>query len=488
MDVFDMKSGSLYAVLAIASSVYLLRGFSFHVRPLLKALLAIQLLGDLLFFNWLLNMPVYSFIKSLTAQDRIYPLLMLMACVLCMDAGAAVLAARRRARRSGPHSVPLRGVGLVRTNRQNDVLLKLDATMARRVGTMFVILAFGTKVMELFFSGILNEPSLVMGILSWQPEMSAGFTFLGSLGMILLPIGMALLVMKSRKKRHWIAMAFMFGFGFLSPWKGDVVRVMILYGFAISQFGGPELRRMVLSKGSRIIFVAILLFLPLKAQFRAGQESGLSRDWRDPDLLVEDFVGAVGARAMGGVFQSYVYVVNSLERGYPTMGGRYNVQALYLWVPRLLWPNKPDIAGEQVYYYLELTKARDEPYGTSFATTVFGTFMLDFGFWGSLFCSFLLGGLINLGDRFIGGLANSRNDVVKVYSVAFTVLWLNVTFSLSEGGVPPAFTVLLLGTAIFVATSFPLWTMRSGSKKTPAATLGAQRSHLAGGAASRIVP
>lgn len=488
MDLFDFKTGSLYAVLAIASCVYLLWGLKIRVRSLLKAILAVQLLGDLIFFNSLLNMPVYTFVKTLTAEDRIYPLLMLMAGVFLMDGGAAILASRKKARHAGAGPAPSGASGPLPANLQKDSPLKLNEDITRKVGTLFIMIAVVSKGLELYFSGVLDQPSLLIGILSWQPEMSVGFAFLGSIGLTLFPIGVVFRVMCAKSKPHWLGLLLIFGYGFLSPWKGDVVRLTILYGFAIAQFGMHELKQVIFGKASRITFAAILLFLPLKAQFRAGQIRGFSEDWKDPDSLAEDFVGAVGARVMGGVFQSYVYVVNSLERGYPTMGGQYNVQALYLWVPRLLWTSKPEIASEQVYYYLEMTKAKDEPYGTSFATTVFGTFFLDFGFWGGLVCAFILGGLISAGERFLVWVSNSRNELAKVYSVAFTVLWLNSTFPLSEGGVPPAFTGLLLGCAVFVMTSFPFWTMASStSRKTPESVRGLPTRSLVRGVATKIV-
>ncbi len=448
MDPFDFRTGSLYALMAIASSVYLLWGFSIRLRPLLKAVLAIQIMGDLLFFNWMIDFDVYRYVRTLNSEDRIVPLLMLMACVFTMDAGAWLVNRLRRARRRAPRPGPSRSGGVPATNGPQVASLKLNETVARRFGITLVAIAILAKLLEMFFSGVLTGSSLFLGILNWQPEMSSGFTFLETLGLVFLPIGEGLLVMQTKRKPHWFALATMLIYGMLSPWKSGIVGCAIVYGFTVYQFGAREFRKMVFSRGAIASALAILLFLPLKAQFRYGQLTSVRGVELDKDALLDNFVGAAGARAMGGVFQAYVYVMNSLERGYPRMGGRYNAQVLYLWVPRLLWPNKPDTAGEDIYYYLELTKDRDEPYGTSFATTVFGTFNLDFGFWGSLVCSLLLGLFFATGERFLERLRNGRGELTKVSGVALTAIWLNATLAFSEGGVPPAITGMMIGATL----------------------------------------
>src|SRR5512144_3285707 len=145
MDLFDFKTGSLYAVMVIASCVYLLWGLKIRVRSLLKAILAVQLLGDLIFFNSLLNMPVYTFVKTLTADDRLYPLLMLMAGVFLMDAGAAILASRKKARHAGADLTPSGAAGPPPTSRAGEAPLKLNEAIARKVGTLFIIIAAVSK-------------------------------------------------------------------------------------------------------------------------------------------------------------------------------------------------------------------------------------------------------------------------------------------------------------------------------------------------------
>jgi oligosaccharide repeat unit polymerase len=452
MNVFDLRAGTLYALMALASSVYLLWGFSLRLRSLVKAMMAIQLLGDLFFFPLLLRYQVLRFIKTLSAEDRMYPLLILMGCVIAMDVGAALAAKVGRPRRvaalrtavsrsvlSNPGQVAVSS----RAKSRAEEPLRLNQTCTKQVGVILVLVAILAKFFQLYFVGILDEPSVVYAILTWQPERSLGFTFLENIGTALLPIGLALLVMRTKRKPHWLALFPMLAYGLLSPWKGGIAHLIVIYAFTVQQFGWSELRAMILRRSTLVLAFLVLLTFPIKGQFR-----NLGWAMFDSDTLVEQFVLGTDARLMGGVFQTFTFVVKNLERGQPYMGGRYNVQVLYLWVPRLLWKDKPRVAGEQIYDYLLLTKQEAGPYGESaFAVTVFGTFYLDFAFWGSLICSFLFGGLLALGEKLLRRLKTAPNDILKVYAVAFTSVWLHAFFPLSESGVPSAFTETLVASA-----------------------------------------
>jgi hypothetical protein len=457
MNVFDLRVGTLYAILALASSVYLLWGLSLRLRSLVKAMMAIQLLGDLFFFPLLLEYPVFRFIKTLSAEDRMYPLLILMGCVVAMDAGAALAAKVGQPRHAAALKTASSGHVLPKANQllvsskaggRAEESLKLNQICTKQVGVILVLVAIFAKSFQLYFLGILDEPSVVYAILTWQPERSLGFTFLENIGTALLPIGLALLVMRTKRKPHWLALFPMLVYGSLSPWKGGIAHLLVIYGFTVQQVGWSELRAMILRRSTLVLAFLVLLTFPIKGQFR-----NLGWAMFDKDTLVEQFVLGTDARLMGGVFQTYTFVVKNLERGQPYMGGRYNVQALYLWVPRLLWKAKPRVAGVQIYDYLLLTKEEAGPYGeSSFAVTVFGTFYLDFGPWGSLICSFLFGGLVALGEKLLTRLKKAPNDILNVYAIAFTSVWLHTFFPLSESGVPSAFTEALVGSVVLGMT------------------------------------
>lgn len=451
MDVFDLKTGSLYGVLAIASCIYLLRGFAFRLRPMIKAILAVDILADLVFFPVQLGLPIYRFIASLTAEDRIYPLLVLMGCVVAMDAGAALFAARLPSRRAREATTGNRGSALPRLGRPaatskgnkgaGDLALKVNGKRARQVGASFIFLALFSRFSGLLFAGILGEDSPLQAILTWQPEQSLGFSFLEMAGGTFFPIGLALLVMTSKAKRHWIALIAMMLFGFFSPWKSGVISLVIVYSLAVYCFGRAELRRFVLKRYTIVVALSLVLFVGVKTQFR-----NLGTAEFAPQPMIENIVGVFTGHS-GEVFQSYTYVMGSLARGHPFMHGQYNAQALYLWVPRLLWKAKPRAAAEDIYYYLELAR-ENEIYGSAFALTLFGGFYLDFGLWGSLLCSFLFGALSYLGESLLRRWRQSPNDVILIGHVVLSTVWLNSVFSLCEGGLPPAVTGIIFSCAL----------------------------------------
>jgi len=473
MNVFDLGTGTLYAILALASSVYLLWGLSLRLRSLVKAMMAIQLLGDLFFFPLLLDYPVFRFIKTLSAEDRMHPLLILMGCVFAMDIGAALVgrwgqprhaAELRKAHTRSALANANRGVVSSQVKGRGEEPMKLNPVSTKKIGVILALVAVVAKFLQLYFLGILVEPSVVYAILTWQPERSLGFTFLENIGTALLPIGLALLVMRTKRKPHWLALFPMLAYGSLSPWKGGIVHLLVIYAFTVQQFGWAELRAMILRRSTLVLAFLVLLTFPIKGQFR-----NLGWAMFDKDTLVEQFVLGTDARLMGGIFQTYAFVVRNVERGQPYMGGRYNVQALYLWVPRLLWKQKPRFAAEQIYDYLLLTRQEAGPYGESgFAVTVFGTFYLDFGPWGSLICSFLFGGLVALGEKLLTRLKKAPNDILKVYAVAFTSVWLHTFFPLSESGVPSAFTEALVGSVVVGITLLYFLPMKTLWRVSPA--------------------
>jgi len=486
MEIFDLGIGTLYALLVVGCSVYLLWGFRIRLRSLVKAMMAIQLLGDLFFFPLLLDYQVFRFIKTLSAEDRIYPLLILMGCVIAMDVGAALVAKVGQPRRAavlktaisrsvlpnpGQVAVPSRAKG------RGEEPLKLNQICTKRVGVILVLVAILAKFFQLYFVGILDEPSVVYAILTWQPERSLGFTFLENVGTALLPIGLALLVMRTKHKPHWLALFPMLAYGSLSPWKGGIAHLIVVYGFTVQQFGWSELRATILRRSTLGLAFLVLLAIPIKGQFR-----NLGWAMFDKDTLVEQFVLATDARLMGGIFQTYAFVVKNVERGQPYMGGRYNVQALYLWVPRLLWKAKPRVASEQIYDYLLLTRQEAGPYGeSSFAISVFGTFYLDFGPWGSVVCSLIFGGLLALGEYVLRRLRTAPSDILNAYSIAYTSVWLHTFFALSESGVPAAFTEALIASTVVSMTLFYFLPKKAWWKASPSSAPPAEKSWQADG-------
>jgi oligosaccharide repeat unit polymerase len=395
-----MSSELPYTLLAVAFSAYLLHDFSLELRKLIKALIASQIIGDLVFAPWLSELPVYRFMSELQIGDRFYALLVLIGCVLMMDFGFR----------------------LVRQPRRCAVIA--DLVRLNASGKVFILIAVVCKVISLGAAGVLLHP---LQALSLQPEALVGMSFLDVIGNTLFPIGLAFYALSSPKPRHGFALFCFVLFGMMSAWKGDMLRLAACYIFALGIFGRDVVRKALVARRLFTFSVAILLLLPIKAQFRGEGYASL-----DPASFLTYFIGGTSGRLTGGIFQTYCEMTRNIRsRSSPIMYGRYNMQALYLWVPRMLWPGKPRVAAEQVYDYLDLT---EEGYGTSFAVTLFGTFYLDFGLGGSLLCSFLLGLAFALMERKHCRLWGSD----PTWAGVVAALWLSTAFNMAEAGLPPA--------------------------------------------------
>jgi len=408
-----MSSELAYYLMGCGSCIYLLYDFSFELRKLIKAFIASQIIGDMIFAPWLSELPVYRFMTKLETSDRFYALLVVLACVALMDAGFALIRPPRR-------SVPL-----------------VSTLYLRRTGGTFVLIALLCKLTSLAAAGVLFHP---LEALSLQPEALVGASFLDVIGSTLLPMGLAFWVLSSDKRRHGIALCCVVLFGMFSPWKGDIVRMAACYIFALGLWGWQFVREAIIGRHALLFCVGVMLFLPIKTQLRSDAAVSL-----DPPAFATYLVMGTSGRATGGIFQTFAEAARSIrDHSSHLMGGRYNLQAAYLWVPRMLWPDKPRVAAEQVYDYLDLS---EESYGTSFAVTVFGTFYLDFGLWGCLLCSFALGLMLSLAERWPARY--ERTDPIKSYAVA--ALILSVAFNLGEAGIPPVVSQLLACTVVLFA-------------------------------------
>jgi hypothetical protein len=448
MNVFDMSTGSLYALLALASCVYLLKGFEFRLGSLLKAIVAVQILGDLIFFPLLQELPVYGYIKGLTAGDRFYPLLIVMASVFAMDIGSSSFVKRSRMRRT-TYSPSSRGTqpeeqgataGAALKGRIQKLRTGLNPEFASRIGHSFIVFAVISKFAELLAAGFLSGSWSFTAILSSQPEAFVGLNYLDVASLLLFPIGLGLLVMSKKSRPHTSALLAMMAFSVFSPWKADAVKMLLIYILFISHFGFKELRPVLFSRKSALAFLAIVIVFSVKAQYRFTGEAN-----SDVGSLVTGFWGTTSSRLMGGTFQTFCDVVGSVKSGTPLMGGAYNAQTFYIWVPKMIWPNKPRFAAERLYDYLDMVPGLDEPYGSSFAVSVFGTFYVDFGALGSVLCSFAMGALIACGENFLAKLRSEPSQMTKVFYLSVSSIWLNSVYALSEGGLPPTVSELIGG-------------------------------------------
>ena len=131
--------------------------------------------------------------------------------------------------------------------------------------------------------------------------------------------------------------------------------------------------------------------------------------------MTQQALSGASARFMGGIFRAYTVAVREVRHGWPPLGGSYHSQAALLVVPRALWPDKPHVASEQLYYLLGVT---EEDYGTAFAINLYGCLVFDFGLLGCLIGAAVVGVLLQAGDRAIPSWSESSPRVAAGAALA----------------------------------------------------------------------
>jgi hypothetical protein len=289
MNILDTGSGTLYGALVLVSAVYLLWGFRIELRSLLKAVMAVQIVGDFIFSRVLQELPVFRFIKSLTWNDKFMPLFIMMGCIIMMDLGAVLVRRRQRLVTSPGFSVGGAESISHRTRTVQRIAppgpTQFDSKLGKRIGYAFIAFALVAKMVAMAASGVLSSPSILHAILTWQPEDLVGMAYLDVSSLLLFPIGAALVAMSSKPHPHMKAMVAIMAFSILSPWKADAIKMALIYGLAVSHFGMHELKAIFWSRRALAVFLAIVFIFSVKAQYRYfGQAS------TDPGSLLGGFI------------------------------------------------------------------------------------------------------------------------------------------------------------------------------------------------------
>jgi hypothetical protein len=231
---------------------------------------------------------------------------------------------------------------------------------------------------------------------------------------------------------------------FLSFSKAAFITYAVIYGMAYLLAEGRQRTRREFLNWKSVAIVAIAFFsLGIKSQQRAGMLVSLSST-----AMTQQALSGASARFMGGIFRAYTVAVREVRHGWPPLGGTYHSQAALLVVPRALWPDKPHVASEQLYYLLGVT---EEDYGTAFAINLYGCLVFDFGLLGCLIGAAVVGVLLQAGDRAIPTWRELRRASPRGQRWQyFATMWLYLAVPLSEGGIPVAIVSAIGLTGAFV--------------------------------------
>jgi hypothetical protein len=408
---------SAYTAIALGVTALLLIGIRPGVWGLLRFILAVHLLGDVL-FGWVWGiMPTYAFMKYIDDPDRIYAALFLAVAVVVTD---LTYRASRRVR-----LLVVSRFGLDASDRR-----RADGSEDNGFASAFLIAGLLCKLFFLAATGVLTGARSLSEL---RPSDSIGLGAIVLLADFLVPYGAAALRRSGRAPWPVVGdLLLLAAVSFLSFSKAAFITYAVVYGMAyMLAEGARRTRREFLNWKFVLIAGIAFLSLGIKSQQRAGLLVSLSSS-----AMTEQAMSGASARFMGGIFRAYTVAVREVRHGWPPLGGSYHSQAALLLVPRTLWPDKPHVASEQLYYLLGVT---EEEYGTAFAINLYGCLVFDFGLLGCLVGAAVVGVLLQLGDKSIPSWRELRHASSRGQRWHyFATMWIYLAVPLSEGGIPVA--------------------------------------------------
>jgi hypothetical protein len=367
--------------------------------------------------------------KYIDDGDRIYAALFLAVAVVLTD---ATYRTTRRIR-----LMVVERFGLDATNRPSD-----RQPANEGFASAFLVAGVTCKLIFLGATGVLTGARSLSDL---GPSDSIGLGAMVMFADFLIPYGVAALRRTGRAPWPVVGdLLFLAAVSFLTFSKAAFITYSVIYGMSyLLAEGRQRTRREFLNWKSVLVVAIAFLTLGIKSQQRAGMLVSLSSS-----AMTEQAMSGASARFMGGIFRAYTVAVREVRHGWPPLGGSYHGQAALLLVPRVVWPDKPHVASEQLYYLLGVT---EEDYGTAFAINPYGCLVFDFGLAGCLIGAGVLGALLLLGDQFIPSWRELRRGSTRGPRWQyFATMWLYLAVPLSEGGIPVAIVTGIGLSAAFV--------------------------------------
>ncbi|HEX8943182.1 MAG TPA: hypothetical protein VF785_08605 [Gemmatimonadaceae bacterium] len=426
----DVPDVSNYTLVAIAVSAVLLLGIRPGAWGFLRFILAVHLIGDVA-FGWIWTvMPTYAFMKYIDDGDRIYAAIFLAVAVMLTDVTYRAASWVRHF------------IANARLSAQRPAVAAQSTVDDGWFSSAFLVAGLVCKLIFLGATGVLTGTRALSDL---RPSDSIGLGAIVLLGDFLVPYGVAAIRRAGRAPWPVVGdLLLLAAISFLSFSKAAFITYAVIYGVAyVLAEGTKRTRKEFLNWKSLLIVAMSFLVLGIKSQQRAGMLLDLSSS-----TMTEQAVAGASARFMGGIFRAYTVAVREIRHGWPPLGGSYHAQAAALIVPRAIWPDKPHVASEQLYYMLGVT---EETYGTAFAINAYGCLVFDFGLAGCLVGAGILGLLLQLGDSQIPSWRELRAPSRRGQRWHYlATAWLYIAVQLSEGGIPIAIVCLVSFVSVYV--------------------------------------
>lgn len=424
-----------YTIIVLATSALLLANVRFGAWGVLRGILVIHVVGEFFSDPFWSSIPTYAFLRNVGELDRVRGGLLLLGAIAIADLAYRVVRAAcgvvvRNASRLG-HATHHALADAVDRNESGPHRAGL--------GAVVFLAGMGCKLLFLAAAGVLGGGTSLTEL---RPEDSVGLGAVVAIGDFLVPVGLALRH-RGRSRAVLPDLLVLALLAFASFSKAAFISSLLTYATVlVLQRGWSYVRASLVNWRLALVLALAVANLGVKSLQRA--EAGAAASAGD---IASAAVGGSSARFLGGIHRTYFVVAREIvANGAPGMHGTYHAQIAYLWVPRVLWPDKPRVAAEQLFYLLGVT---EEAYGTAFAANVFGFLLLDFGLVGLWFGSAALGSALAFGDRTVPSLRGGQGMLVAgPLGIVWRTVWVTAGIPLSEGGIPMAIIhVVLLGTA-----------------------------------------
>jgi len=292
--VSSVRIVTTYAAVALGVIALLFIGIRPGAWGLLRFVLAVHLLGDVL-FGWVWSlMPTYAFMKYIDDADRIYAALFLAAAVCATDV------TYRLSRRVGRFIAG-----------RFSLALRRPTTAEARPGfsSAFLVAGLACKLVFLGATGVLTGER---GLSELRPSDSIGLGAIVMLADFLIPYGVAALRRAGRAPWPVVGDLILLAvLSFLSFSKAAFITYALIYGlsFLLAE-GWTRTRREFLNWRSVLIVVIAVLSLGIKSQQRAGMLVSLSSSVMTEQTMSGASARFIAARSSGATART----VTILER------------------------------------------------------------------------------------------------------------------------------------------------------------------------------
>ena len=410
--------------LTLFTLFYLVYRLDLGALSIFKIFIFIQIFGDRIFSEFWVNAKTYYFVKTITESDRLIGTLILLVSIIATNIGYKI--------------------AMVLIGRKDQITINQIKSEPQIIKNYVSIILCGIlfKSFALLAMGFPNK-----SLATLRPEDSLSVSFLITVADFFIPFGLALRTKyKNRKNRFPIIDICLLGaLSILSFSKGAFLNYLLVYVITYwLLYGTQNTKKAFINIGLIVLILISIVNVGIMTQARYSDNINYSRE-----AIIENAINGSSGRLMGGTFRSYLALIHNIRQdSLELMNGKYHEQIFYLWIPRYLWPEKPRIATEQLYYYLYVT---EESYGTSFAVMEYGNIIVDFGFIYLLPCSMLLGILLFLGDRYFPTtLELSKPSKMSVSKNFFCIAWITSAMQLAEGGITTMLTRIIILTGFYI--------------------------------------